>query len=114
MKILIIINDTPYGSERAYNALRLGLKLVAAEDVQLRIFLLADAVYCAVKDQKTPDGYFNVSRMLKGLGKAEIKACGSCLTARGLSTDHLMPGISPSTMDELNAWVIDSDKVLTF
>jgi uncharacterized protein involved in oxidation of intracellular sulfur len=68
-KYLFVINDAPYGSERPYNALRHALNLVKREAVQLRVFLMADAVYCARKGQKTPDGYYNVERMLKSLAK---------------------------------------------
>jgi uncharacterized protein involved in oxidation of intracellular sulfur len=68
-KYLFVINDAPYGSERPYNALRHALNLVKREAVQLRVFLMADAVYCARKGQKTPDGYYSVERMLKSLAK---------------------------------------------
>jgi uncharacterized protein involved in oxidation of intracellular sulfur len=66
---LIIINDGPYGSERAYNALRLALNLVKRTEVMVRIFLLADGVTCAKQGQKTPDGFYNVERMLKSLAR---------------------------------------------
>ena len=114
MKILIITNDPPYDTERSYNAFRLALKLVNTKDVELRLLLMADAVFCGIKGQKTPEGYYNIERMLKGLRKADVKACGGCMDARGLSTDYLLSGIMPSNMEELNGWVFDSDKVITF
>ena len=64
---LFIINDSPYGSERPYNALRLALNLVKRPEVRVRVFLIGDGVNCAVAGQKTPDGYYNVERMLKSL-----------------------------------------------
>jgi uncharacterized protein involved in oxidation of intracellular sulfur len=70
MNVLIVINDAPYGSEKAYNALRIALSLQKEhEDVEVNIFLLADAVGCAVPGQKTPDGYYNIKRMLKAVIK---------------------------------------------
>jgi hypothetical protein len=36
--ILIIINDGPYGTERAYNALRLGMNLVKQPEAAVRVF----------------------------------------------------------------------------
>ena len=66
---LFIINDSPYGNERPYNALRLALNLVKREDASVRVFLLGDGVNCAIAGQKTPDGYYNVERMLKPLAK---------------------------------------------
>ncbi len=44
---LFILNDAPYGNERAYNALRLAAALAGKEEQQVRLFLMADAVACA-------------------------------------------------------------------
>jgi uncharacterized protein involved in oxidation of intracellular sulfur len=66
---LFIINDAPYGNERPYNALRLALNLVKRESVQVRVSLMADGVFCARKDQKTPDGYYNIERMIKSIAR---------------------------------------------
>ena len=66
---LIIINDGPYGNERAYNALRLALNLVKRPETTVRVYLLADGVACAKQGQKTPDGFYNVERMLKSLAR---------------------------------------------
>ncbi|MBI3260015.1 MAG: DsrE family protein [Ignavibacteriae bacterium] len=117
MKILIIINDAPYGTEKAYNALRLANQLGKDhETVLVRIFLMADAASCAVANQSTPNGYYNIERMLKlALSKgAEVKICGSCAEARGLKNVPLIEGTELSTMAELTNWVVDSDKVLVF
>ncbi len=63
--ILIIVNDGPYGTERAYNALRLGMNLVKRPEAAMRVFLVGDGVVCAKRGQTTPQGYYNVERMLK-------------------------------------------------
>jgi uncharacterized protein involved in oxidation of intracellular sulfur len=68
-KILFVINDAPYGDERPYNAMRHAINLVKRDEVQVMVFLVADAVYCARKAQKTPDGYYNIERMVKSLAK---------------------------------------------
>lgn len=117
MKILILINDAPYGTEKAYNALRLANQLNKDfEDAEVRIFLMADAASCALSNQTTPNGYYNIERMLKfSLNKgAKVKICGSCADARGLKNLQLIEGTEMSTMAELTAWVVDSDKVLVF
>lgn len=45
MKILIILNDAPYGTERSYNALRLAKNLTKHDPtMELTLFLMADAV----------------------------------------------------------------------
>ena len=64
---LFIINNAPYGDERPYNALRLAHNLLKREGTQVSVFLIADGVYCARKGQKTPDGYYNIERMVKAL-----------------------------------------------
>ncbi len=66
---LFIVNDGPYGNERPYNALRLALALVKRPEALVRIFLIGDGVNCAMCGQKTPDGYYNVERMLASLAR---------------------------------------------
>ena len=68
-KFLFVINDAPYGDERPYNAMRHAMNLVNRDEVQVKVFLVADGVYCARKAQKTPDGYYNIERMVKSLAK---------------------------------------------
>jgi uncharacterized protein involved in oxidation of intracellular sulfur len=117
MKILFVLNDAPYGSEKPYNALRLAMKLQQQHaDAGVRVFLMADAVTAALPGQTTPQGYYNLERMLKAVINrgGEVKACGTCVEARGLEKLPLMEGVEVSTMSQLAQWVTDSDKVLTF
>lgn len=50
------------------------------------MFLMADAVTSARSGQKTPDGFYNVERMLKRVlaGNGKVLLCGTCMDARGL------------------------------
>ncbi|MCE7746747.1 MAG: hypothetical protein GPJ52_16590 [Candidatus Heimdallarchaeota archaeon] len=117
MKVLIIINDASYGSEKAFNAMRLAMTLQKEhKDVAVNVFLLADAVTCAIPNQQTPDGFYNLERMLKSVIRkgGQVKACGSCLNARGLKEVELIEGIEFSTMSQLTQWTVDADKVITF
>lgn len=117
MKTLFIINDAPYGSEKAYNALRIANQLNKEHpEVEVRIFLIADGANCAIAGQTTPNGYYNIERMLKlSLNKgAKVKICGSCADARGLKNLPIVEGAEISNLAELTNWVVDSDKVLTF
>jgi uncharacterized protein involved in oxidation of intracellular sulfur len=66
---LLIVNDGPYGNERPYNALRLALNLIKRSEVSVRVSLMGDGVNCAVRGQKTPDGYYNVERMLQSIAR---------------------------------------------
>jgi uncharacterized protein involved in oxidation of intracellular sulfur len=116
MKFLLIINDPPYGTERSYNALRLALALRKQEAMQLKVFLMADAVGCARAGQKVPEGYYSLERMLKGLTVhgVPVGACGTCLDARGLRQEDLLEGVQRSTIDELAAWTLEADRVIVF
>jgi uncharacterized protein involved in oxidation of intracellular sulfur len=117
MKILFIINDPPYGTERVYNALRLAHGLLKKEPrTEVSIFLMADSVAAAKAGQTTPDGYYNIERMLKRLlaSKGEVLLCGTCMDARGLDDASLIAGARRSTMDELAGATAGADKVLVF
>ena len=117
MNILIIINDAPYGTEKAYNALRIAMTLQKDhKNAEVRIFLLADAVGCALPGQNTPNGYYNIERMLTSVinNKGRVKACGGCSQARGLADLELIPGVEMSNMKEFTQWIVDADKTLSF
>jgi uncharacterized protein involved in oxidation of intracellular sulfur len=116
MKILIILNDPPYGSERSYNGLRLAGSLVTkSEETDLTVFLMGDAVACAKSGQKTPNGYYNVERMLKPVvGRGTVLLCGTCLDARGFGETEMMEGAKRSTMQELTELTLAADKVMVF
>jgi uncharacterized protein involved in oxidation of intracellular sulfur len=116
MRVLVIANDAPYGSERTYNALRLAGTLLTVEaDLELTLFLLGDAVACAKAGQSTPQGYYNVERMLLPvLRRGLVLACETCLAARGLAAADLVEGARAAKLGELAALVLDADRVLTF
>lgn len=116
-KILILINDAPYGTEKAYNGLRLAIQLGKDHPAtEVRVFLMADAANCAIAGQNTPNGYYNVERMLKlVLSKGgKVKICGGCAEARGLKNVPLIDGAELSSMAEFTQWVVESDKVISF
>jgi uncharacterized protein involved in oxidation of intracellular sulfur len=117
VQILLILNDAPYGTERCYNGLRVALALGKSEPTtSVTAFLMADAVVAAKSGQKTPDGYYNVERMLKGVvvGKGQILLCGTCMDARGLADTEMMAGARRSNMAELATLTLAADKVLVF
>jgi uncharacterized protein involved in oxidation of intracellular sulfur len=112
---LFVLNDAPYGNERAYNGLRLAGALAAKENQSVRLFLMADAVGCAKSGQKVPEGYYNVQIMLgKVARKGEVGLCGTCMDARGLRDEELMDGARRGTLAQLADWTAEADKVLVF
>ncbi len=117
MKMLLVINDAPYGNEKAYNALRLAMTLQKEHsDIEIRIFLMADAVFCALPGTNTPNGYYNIERMMKSVINkgGKVKACGTCAQARGVFDLEFIDGIERSNMIEYSNWVVESDKVINF
>lgn len=117
MSLLLVLNDPPYGTERSYNGLRLAMAIKKQDpSTEVFIFLIGDAVSCALTGQTTPDGYYNLERMIRALvGKGvQFKCCGTCIDARGISEDSLVKGVLRGTMNDLANWTKESDKVITF
>jgi uncharacterized protein involved in oxidation of intracellular sulfur len=98
MKTLLNLNDPAYGTERSYN----GLRLAKRDDSEVRVFLIGDAVSCAMADQKVPDGYYHLDRMILSAARhgAEVGCCGTCMDARGITDDHLTKSSCPSRTND--------------
>ena len=64
--------------------------------------------------ETTPNGYYNIERMLKILKSkgAQIGVCGTCMDGRGIKPERLAEGGHRSTMDELAAWTAAADRIL--
>jgi len=116
MKFLLILNDAPYGIERTYNGLRIAATLAKREGVELKLFLMGDAVVAAVSGQKVPAGYYSAQVMLSSPIKrdAAVGACGTCMDARGIPDAQLAAGIHRSSMEELTDWMLWADKVIAY
>jgi uncharacterized protein involved in oxidation of intracellular sulfur len=116
MNTLLILNDPPYGSERSYNGLRLANELAKREEEKVRVFLIGDAVACAKRGQNTPNGYYNLERMIAAVARrgAEVAVCGSCIDARGITESELVDGARRGTMEILGEWTTNASRVLTF
>lgn len=115
--ILFILNESPYGSEKTYNALRLALAIVKKQDTEtIHIFLFGDSVLTGKRSQKVAQGYYSLETMLKGLATRGVKisACGTCMDARGMKDDELLDGIERGSMDQLSDWTLWAGKVLVF
>ena len=114
MQYLLILNDPPYGTERSYNGLRLATSLVKDEQNSVSVFLIGDAASCAAAGQTTPNGHYNIERMLKVVSSkgGKVGVCGSCMDARGLKPEALAQGAHRSSMDELTSWTREADKVM--
>jgi uncharacterized protein involved in oxidation of intracellular sulfur len=116
VKVLVLVNDPPYGTERCYNALRLAVSLAKRDETQVRIFLMGDAVGCAVAGQVLPNGFYHLDRMLVSALRrgAEVGLCGTCMDARALAEGSIVEGARRSSLEELTDWTLWADKVVTF
>lgn len=116
-KVLIVVNDSPYGTERAYNAFRLAANLQKKDSgLELRIFLVGDGSACAKEGQSVPPGYYNVENMLRAIARkgGTIGVCGTCMDARGIDDKELTEGTRRSSLDEWTDWTIWAEKVIVF
>ncbi len=117
MNTLILFNHQPYdGSDVTWNGLRLAEKLREG-GMEVRIFLMNDAVDLARDTAVPPEGYFHLGGMLKDLISkgAVVKVCGTCMARCGLHKgEPYFEGAQESTMGELAEWVKDADRLLTF
>ena len=116
MNVLVVVNDPPYGTERCYNALRLAGSLAKREEAQVRVFLMGDAVGCAMAGQVLPNGYYHLDRMLGSALRcgAQVGLCGTCMDARGIDEGEIVEGARRSSLEELTDWTLWADQVVTF
>lgn len=117
MNLLVVLNDPPYGTERTYNGIRLALNILKkSDDASVTVFLMGDAVAAAKSGQQTPNGYYNLGRMVKSVlaRKGYILLCGTCMDARGIADSEIVEGSRRSTLDELTELTQSSGKVLVF
>jgi len=118
MSVLVVFNRDPYdGSDVTWNGLRLAGKL-RENGQEVRVFLMNDSVDMARDACKKPDGYDqDLVQMLKDLIKqgVVVKVCGTCMARCGVHKNQpYFEGAEKSTMAQLAAWVVGSDRVMTF
>lgn len=119
-KIVIVANGAAYGSESLFNSLRLAIALREQEselesELDLRLFLMSDAVTAGLRGQKPAEGY-NIQQMLEILTaqNVPVKLCKTCTDGRGISALPLIDGVEIGTLVELAQWTLSADKLLTF
>ena len=113
LKYLFILSDSPYGNQRAYNGLRLAVSL--SRKAAVRVFLLGDGVLCGVSGFVPAHADYNPQELLRSISSTEagIAACGTCMEARGIAVESLIPQVRRSSMEELVAWTEECEKVIS-
>lgn len=115
MKILFLLNDAPYGSDKNYNALRTAIQLQKQDnDISILVYLMSDAVVCALDGQNVKQGNYNIGTMLSEIMNAggKVCICTSCAESRGI--DNPLKGAVLGSLADLTNWIVQSDKVLSF
>lgn len=132
---MIVLNDLPYKTDKAFNALRMADTAVSV-GARVSIFLLGDSVYLARKDQAPPEGSPNLEDMTLNLLEkgVEFKLCTTCVNSRGfepkddevsscflgakanggLAPADIITGAQMSTMVELVNLVDTREKIVSF
>lgn len=114
--ITVVIQDAPYEpNNKAWHALRFA-GAALADDGKVRVFLLDQAVGLGRKNQSVPEGRENLEKLLMELIACglEVQACGMCLKTCCLDERDLIEGVARGSMKALSAWVMSSDRILTF
>ncbi|WP_032092658.1 DsrE/DsrF/TusD sulfur relay family protein [Necropsobacter rosorum] len=116
-KIVFIVHAAPYGNERFFSALRLALQIQEQHKsaVEIKLFLMSDAVTGGLAGQQPAEGY-HLQQMLEILTAqgAAVKLCKTCTNARGITELPLAAGVEIGTLAELADWTVAADKVLNF
>ncbi|EHM45746.1 MAG: DsrE/DsrF/TusD sulfur relay family protein [Yokenella regensburgei] len=113
--IVLIANGAAYGSESLFNSLRLAIAMREQQEIELKVFLMSDAVTAGIRGQKPAEGY-NIQQMLEILTaqNVPVKLCKTCADGRGVTPLPLIDGVEIGTLVELAQWTLVADKVLTF
>lgn len=113
--ILFIFNDSPYGSQRTYNGLRVATEM-SRKKSPIAIFLLGDGVIAGLKRQNPSDVSYNAQETLHVLAGngVPVAACTTCLQARGIADDALVSGVQRGNLEGLTNLIEDAEKVLSF
>jgi uncharacterized protein involved in oxidation of intracellular sulfur len=73
-------------------------------------------VICGLSGFTPVHANYNPQEMLRaiyGTGAA-IAACGTCMEARGISSESLISEVRRGSLEELAAWTEEAEKVISF
>lgn len=113
--VLIVLSHSPFDGDTTWNALRLA-STMRAQGVAVFVFVMNDAIDL-VRQGAMPEGSeFDLQAMLRGLlaQGGRVKVCTTCVTRCGMHSGDVMPEVLMATMGDLSAWVVESDRALTF
>lgn len=113
--VLIILSQAPFDGDTTWNALRLASTLLDRKS-PVRIFVMNDAID-VVRRGVIPEGAeFDLQAMLCALlpRGGRVKICTTCVNRCGIGHGEVIPEAIMATMDDLAAWITQSDRVVVF
>ena len=115
VKTLLVLSHPHHDTPDVHEGVKLGLRLVEDPAVELRVYLMGDSVWCAVRSAPAA-GDPGPSRPLAALTERGILvgACLPCLAERDIAMDQLLPGVHLTSTSELAEWTLWADKVLSW
>jgi uncharacterized protein involved in oxidation of intracellular sulfur len=115
MNVLLILNDPPTGSGRSDNGLRVAAALLRAEDANVRLFLLGDAVSWAAAPSRDAAAQHPVNPVSALINTGCVVAVSDVgMRDRGIAQSDLVIGAEPATSSTLAAWCLESERLLVF
>ncbi|MHA1821405.1 MAG: DsrE/DsrF/TusD sulfur relay family protein [Promethearchaeota archaeon] len=113
-KILVVITEDPYSSEKSFNGLRFALTSLVQEH-EVKVLLLDNGVLCAKKDQKTTV-FPNMGEWVNNINEAggKIVICGACATTRGFKKEDMFDFVEWGSMDGFVEMATTSDIQMMF
>lgn len=115
-KLLIILCDTPFQSERVDHALSIA-ETALDKGHQVSFYLFMDGVYNIVKSQKgeayrtRPISERFMDLIVRG---AKVTCCRLCMDLRGLEEEMIPEGVITGGFSDLDDEIGEADAVLSF
>jgi len=108
----IVIADGPYTKERPFTMLRF-VYTALLDEHKVNIFLVEDGIFVGKKNQD-PTTYDNIGKWMSDVISegANVKACGVCMRARGVSKEELIDGIEKTSMNSFLEMCVEADNVI--
>jgi len=115
-KLLIILSDPPFQSERVEHALRIA-NTALDKGHRVSFYLLMDGVYNIITSQKGEAfRVMPISERLKELmvKGTRVTCCKLCMELRGLEESMIPEGVIVGGISDLNDEISEADSVLSF
>jgi len=66
--------------------------------------------------RRCPEGHYHLGQMIESAARhgAGVGCCGTCLDARGITSELLVKGAHRSSLEELTDWTLWADQVMAF